>query len=137
EDQPLVDGRQRAQPLDIGDQVPGRVGFQPGMWRGLAAAALVERHDVVKRRVEQPAMARRNRAARPAMQEDGGLGARRADTLPIDDMPVADVQVAAGIGFDLGIERPQVLVHSFSPWEGQFSVSWSGCWKEMIFSCWL
>ena len=75
------------------------------------------------RRIEQAAMGRRNAAAGTAMQEDRGLGAGRAGTLPIDHMAVADIEVAAGIGFDFGIEGTQGFSHSFIPWAGQFSVS--------------
>ncbi len=69
------------------------------------------------------------------MQEDGRLGAGRAGALPIDQVAVADIEMAGGIGFDFGIERAQHFSHIFKPFAGQVSVSWSGCWKEMICSC--
>ena len=107
EHQPLLEAAHLSQPLDVGDQMPGRVGLQAGVGRRLAAAALVEQDHVVEIRVEQPALLRRDGAARPAMQEDGGLRALGADTLPVDRVAVADVQHAGLERLDLGIEASQ------------------------------
>ena len=104
EHQPLVDAAHLAQPLDVLDQVPGGVGVQVGVGRRLARTALVEQQDVIFGGVELAAMAWADARARPAMQENGRLGARRSATLPIQRMAVADVEHARVIGLDFGIE---------------------------------
>ena len=65
EHQPFVEAAHLAQPLDVGDEMPGRVGLQRGMRRRLAAAALVEQDDVVERR-DRTAAAASARCRRPA-----------------------------------------------------------------------
>ena len=69
EDEPSVDPGRDAQPLDVGDEIPGRVGLQAGVGRRAAAAALIEQRDVVKLGIEQAAMVGRDPAARAAMKE--------------------------------------------------------------------
>jgi hypothetical protein len=62
EDHPAVDAEPFAQFLDIGHQMPGRVVAQFRVRGGLAAAALVEQHDAIAFRVEEPPVHRlRNR----------------------------------------------------------------------------
>ena len=95
EHQPFVEAGHLAQPLDVGDEMPGRVGLEAGVRRRLAAAALVEQDDVVELRIEQPPLLGRDGAARPAMQEHRRLGALGADAFPVDDVAVADIEHAA------------------------------------------
>ena len=104
-DLPALDPDHLAQALDIGDEVPGRVGLQAGMGRRAPASALVEDEDVVARRIEEPAMKRARAAAGPAMQKDDRLGALRAAALPIDPVTVSHVQHAGLIRFDRRIEK--------------------------------
>src|SRR5690606_13575112 len=73
---------------------------------------------------------RRQPAAGTAMQEHCGLGAGRADALPIDAVAVADVEMAGGVGFDLRVEAAQVAHAGKPPFGGHSEVSWSGCWRE-------
>ena len=94
------------------------------MGRRAPAAALVEEQDVVARRVEQPAMERRTPAARAAMQEHRRCRARRTGPLPIDLVPVADIEHAVGVGLDLGIGGAQAcggvshaILENRSVWE--------------------
>jgi len=47
EDEPFFDAHHFAQPLDVGDEMPGGVGFDRGVRGRLSAAALVEEDDVV------------------------------------------------------------------------------------------
>ena len=108
EDQPLLETAHFSQPLDVGDQMPGRVGLQAGVGRRFAAAALVEQDDVVEIRVELAPLLGRDGAARPAMQEDGGLRTLCSDALPVDRVAVADVQHAGLERLDLGIETSQL-----------------------------
>ncbi len=79
------------------------------------AAALVEQQHVVARRIEQPAMRRPAAAARAAVEEHRGDAAGRTAALPIDAVPVADVEQARGIGFDRGIELAQRFGHRRPP----------------------
>ena len=69
-----------------------------------AAAALVEQHDAVLRRVEQPTLGRARAAARAAVQEHDGLAVGVARGLPVHLLAVADVEHAGVVRFDLGVE---------------------------------
>ncbi|MNI38957.1 hypothetical protein D3C73_931210 [compost metagenome] len=132
---PLVDADHFAEPLDIGYQMPCRIGFKPRVRRRAAATALVEQEDVVKVRIEQPRLDRRDPAARSAVKEDDGFCTLATMAFPVDHMPVADIERAGDVWDGDGIERAQNVGHRCKPFSGQFSVSWSGCWKEMICSC--
>jgi len=63
EHQPLFDVRFGAQPLDVGDQIPGRVRLQRRERRRAAAAALIEQRDVVTFGIEQSTVIGRDSAA--------------------------------------------------------------------------
>ena len=104
EHQPALDPEHGAQPLDVGHQMPGGVGLQRGEWCAAAAAALVEQEDPVALGIEQPAMLGAAAAARPAMQEHGGLAGGVAADLPKDAMAIADVEVAMVVGLDRRVE---------------------------------
>ncbi|MCY1246895.1 hypothetical protein D9M72_601710 [compost metagenome] len=103
--------------------MPCGVGLDLRVRSRLAAAALVEQSHIIERRIEQATMVGRNRAARSAMQEDGRLGAWRADLFPIDHVTVADIEVARCIGFDFRVERTQYSRHFQSFVSGQCTVS--------------
>ena len=75
EDLPPLDAEVLAQRLDVGDQVPRRVVDERRVRRALAAAALVEEHDAVRRGIEEAPVARLGAEAGAAVQEDDGLAA--------------------------------------------------------------
>ena len=64
-------------------------------------------------------------AARAAMQEDGRLSLRIAAHLPIDAVPVADVEHAGIVGLDRRIEAAKLgeTAHRPCPAVGHVSVS--------------
>jgi hypothetical protein len=64
------------------------------VWPALAAAALVEQHDPVARRVEQPPHVRGQAAAGSAVQEHRRLAVRVAALLPVDLLTVTDLEQA-------------------------------------------
>ena len=108
-----------AEPLDILDQVPGRVGLEAGMRRRAAAAALVEQGDVVARGIELAAMIGAAAGAGAAMQHHRRLALRIAALLPVERVAVADVEPAGPVGLDRRIEGAAVgetgIGHGFSP----------------------
>ena len=71
------------------------------MGRAAPAVALVEENDPVRGRIEQPPHARRASAAGPAVENHRRLAARIAAGLPVDVVPVADVEHAAVVRLDL------------------------------------
>ena len=106
-----------AQPFDVGYQVRGGVGGERGVRiggvRGAApASALVEQHDAVRRRVEQPAPEGSRAGSRPAVQDDGGLALRVSAGLPVHAVAVADVQRAVLVRLDGEIEPGHVQTPS-------------------------
>ena len=108
EHHPFFDAAHIAQPLDILDQMPGRVRLEVGVRGRFARAALVEQQDVIFRRIELAAMVGADPRAGAAVEEDDRLGARRPAPLPIKRMAVADVEHAALVGLNLRIERSKV-----------------------------
>jgi len=106
---PPLDPEVPAQQLDVGDEVPRRVETQVGLGRAhvrrrAAAAALVEQHDPVALRVEEPPLPRRRPAPRTAVQEHHRLALGVAGLLPIHALPVAGEEEAGLVRLDLGIE---------------------------------
>src|SRR5690606_14523351 len=101
--QPFLEATHFAQPLNIGNQMPGRICLQRGIGERAAAATLVEKDQVVALWIEQAPVLWRNAATRPAVQEDSRLAATGADTLPIYGMPVANIEHASLERIDLGI----------------------------------
>ena len=89
-----------AQPLDVGDQMPGRVLDQAGARPAAAAAALIEHHDAVVMRVEELPRALVRAGARAAVQEHRRLAGRVAAFLVIDLVDVRDPQIAVPIRLD-------------------------------------
>ena len=78
----------RAQPLHVGDEIPGGIAVQRGVRRRASAAALVEQDDAVARRVVKAAHGRIGAAARSAMHHHHGLALRIAAFLEIDPVRV-------------------------------------------------
>ena len=81
-----------AQPLDVGDQVPGGVLRQLGVGRALAAAPLVEERAVLRGRVEEPAVFGFRPAARATVEEDDRLPLGVAPLLEVDGVEVRDLE---------------------------------------------
>ena len=82
-----------AQRRHVIDQVPGRIVGQrrccviiARTGRALAATALVEKHDAVPLRIENPGGRTMAACTRPAMHDDDRLAGERAVLLPIDPM---------------------------------------------------
>ncbi len=72
--------------LDIGDEVPGGVGFERCVGLALAAAALVEVHDTIFFGVEETALLWIGAAAGTAVQKNHRLAGGIAAFLEIDLM---------------------------------------------------
>ena len=94
-----------AQGLDVIDQVLRRVGGKPVGRARTPAATLVEQHDVIARRVEQPSVICIAAAARPAMQEKRGPPRRVPAAFPVDLMAAADLKEAGPRRLDEWIEH--------------------------------
>jgi hypothetical protein len=88
------------QPLDVAQQVRGRVGGDFAVRGGVARAPLIEQHDAEKRRVEKPPVLARAAATRPAMQKQHRHAARVAAGLPVHRVNFVQRQHAAVVGFD-------------------------------------
>jgi hypothetical protein len=106
EHQPALDAQVLPQPLDVGDQVPGRVVDQTGVRPALAAAALIEQHDPVALRIEEPAHLRVGAPARAAVQEHGGLAVGIAALLEVDLVQLRDAEKAGPVRLDRWVEAP-------------------------------
>src|SRR5688572_10857680 len=94
EHQPALDAVQGAQPLDVGHEVPGRVGVEAGIGPRAPAPPLVEQEQPIAVGVEELPMNGAASAARSAMEEDGGLSLRISAEFPIDRMAVSDLDPA-------------------------------------------
>ena len=73
---PALNAEVLADFFDVGDEVPGGVGFERCVGRALAAAALVEVHDAVLFGVEEAALFGIGATAGAAVQKDHGLAGR-------------------------------------------------------------
>ena len=69
EQHPFVDPQVQANPLEVGNQIPGGVVFQAGVGGGTAATALVERDDAVQVRIKEAATLRITPRAWAAVDE--------------------------------------------------------------------
>src|SRR5262249_15763611 len=81
EQQPAIDAEVRAQPLHVGDQVGGGVGAEVGgrvtrVRRAASAPSLIEEHDAVTARVEQPRHSGTGSGAWTAVHDGRGLARR-------------------------------------------------------------
>ena len=101
---PALDAEMRAQPLHVGDQMPGGVGLQARVRQRAAAAALVEQHDAVARRVVVAAHGGVAAAAGPAVHDQRRLAVGVAAFLEVDLVPPADLEPLLAIGLDRRIE---------------------------------
>jgi hypothetical protein len=72
EHEPALDAEHRAQPLDVGDEMRGRVVGDVGERHRAAGAALIEQHDPPERRIEIAPVMRQATATRAAVQEHDG-----------------------------------------------------------------
>jgi hypothetical protein len=124
EHEPARDAQLRAQPLHVGDQVPGRVVGQLAQRRRAPGAALVEDDDAVVGRIEEAAVVGRGARARPAVQENDGLAGRVAGDLPVDAVVPVRLQPAGLVGLD---RRKQVLgCHRVLPRVGRIPIAQAG-----------
>jgi hypothetical protein len=81
---PAADREVLAQRLDVRDQVPRGVVDEAGVRRALAAAALIEQHDAMPRRIPEAAVHAARAATRPTMQKQHGLAVRVAVLLVVN-----------------------------------------------------
>jgi hypothetical protein len=98
------------EPLDVRDEVMRRVrrkvdGRRARVRTAVTAAALVEQHDPVRVWVEEPAPPRSATRPGTAVQHEGGLAAGVSAELPVDPVPVADVEQPLVDRLDLSMER--------------------------------
>ena len=105
EHDPAADPQGGADRLHVRDQIPGGVGGDAGMGPRPAAAALVEQHHPIGRRVEVPPHRRAAAAPRPAMDHDHRDPVRVAALFHIDPVPAADVQHALIEGVDRCVQN--------------------------------
>ncbi|KAG1250030.1 hypothetical protein G6F65_018886 [Rhizopus arrhizus] len=91
---PAIDLQVLAQFFDIGNQVPGGVVHQIGVWGGTAGAALVEQDDAVLGRVVELAHLVAAAAARTTVQHHHRLAVRVAALFEVQRVAVVDLQGA-------------------------------------------
>ena len=92
---PTLNADELAQPLDVGDQVPGRILAQIGVRCAATAAALVKEDHAKALRIKQPPVPWRAAAAGATVQEDDRDPIGRADLFPIHTMHFGHSQHAA------------------------------------------
>jgi len=102
---PTLDALQFAQRFDIGDQIAGGVGTQVGIGlvrRRPAAAgtALIEQDHAVGVRIEVLPLPWARARARAAVQVDGGRAGRIPTGLPVDPVPVTNIEQTTVVGLD-------------------------------------
>ncbi len=90
----MLDAQALAQQFDVVHKVLCRVRLQFCVGKRAPAAALVEQDDHVMVGIEQAPVIGMVAAARPAVQEQGGLALRVARRFPPDAVVVADFQMA-------------------------------------------
>src|SRR5215475_3788141 len=83
---PLFNAKMLAQPLDVRDQMPGRVFIQGSMRDAISRSPLIEQHDSIGFRVEERAIFCDQSAARTAVKKDGRLTVRVPALLVINVM---------------------------------------------------
>jgi hypothetical protein len=108
-DQPTVDSEVCPKPLEVCDEVGGGVPAQvadrdTGVRRASSAIPLMKEHDAVARRVEQTSVSRSAGCARASVQNDRGLSLRVSTRLPVDRVPVTDIEPSLLVRFDVWIE---------------------------------
>src|SRR5688572_25399524 len=109
---PALELQMAAQPLHVGDEVPGRVRFERGMRAAPARAALVEDDDPIASGIEKSPRVDVAAAARPAVHEHGGLARRVTRLLVVHLVAVSDREIARVERLDRRILRPVAHVLS-------------------------
>ncbi len=104
--QPPLDPQLLAELLHIGDQVGSGVAGEVGVWvagvgRAPAAVALIEEHDAIGARIEEPAPPGRAARAGAAMHHNGWLPRGVAASLPVDAVAVSHVEESVRVRLDL------------------------------------
>jgi hypothetical protein len=89
-----------AQPLDVRDQMPGRVLDQAGARPAAAAAALIEYDDAVVQRIEELPRTFVGTRAGTAVKEYGGLAGGVSAFLVVNFMNVRNAQITVAEWFD-------------------------------------
>ena len=111
---PALELQMLAELLDVGDQIPRRVLRDLGVRRALTAAALIEDHDAVARRIEEPAHRGTLAAAGSAMQEHDRFAIRSPRLLIRDLVQRRDLEAARFVGLERRVgPRVWVLERSF------------------------
>src|SRR5690606_9149324 len=131
---PAVNAEVLAQPLDVCDEVPRRVRgeIRLGIARvreAAPAAALVEQHDPVSRRIKESPMLGVYTPAGPAVQEHDGLAVGTAALLPEDLLSVPHWEPPEGVRLDRRVQGA-ALTHTLSLdaafFRARSSFSWIG-----------
>ena len=91
--------------LDIRDEVLRVVAREISvkrtcMRRAAPAIALIEQHDPISARIEQPAMPHRAPRTRPSVQHDRGVAARISASLPVHAIAVTNLEHPVRVRFD-------------------------------------
>lgn len=97
QDEPLLDAEVLTEPLDVGDEVVGRVGDEGlhrlgGRRQGSTRHALVEGDDSIAIRIEPSTRSDPRRGAGPPVEDERRLAGRVAHGLPVHAVAVADVE---------------------------------------------
>jgi len=113
--EPAVHAEVLAQPLDVRDQVVRGVRREVGrkvacVRRAAPAPALVELDDAVGGGIEVAPPARPAAAPGPAVEGDSRLAVGVAGRLPVDPVPIADVEHARLVRLDLRVRFPHGIL---------------------------
>src|SRR5262245_942986 len=93
-----------AQPVHVGDQVPGGIGLEAGVRQGAAATALVEQDDAVARRVVVAAHGGIATATWAPMHDRHRFPAGVAALLEVNLVSAVDLEPLLMIGLDRWVE---------------------------------
>src|SRR6185437_12213008 len=97
EDLPAINAEVLADFFNVGDQVPGGVGFQRRIRRALAASALVKIHDAVFFRMEEAALLGIRAAAGTSVKKNYRLAGGMATFLKVDFVERRDAEFARSV----------------------------------------
>jgi hypothetical protein len=117
EDLPALNAQVHADFFDVGDQVPGGVGFEGRIGSALAAAALVEVHDAVLLGMEEAALFGIGATTGAAVQEDRRLASGIAALFEINFVHGGDPEAAGVEGLDGRVEPSDGILHD-GLWKG-------------------
>ena len=108
---PAINAEVLAQALDVRDEFRGVV-FDEGslqvvrsVWNGFASASLIEDDNAIKSGVEKSSAARRAAAAWTTMKKHSGYPVAVSRNIIKYPVTVADIQQAAVVRLDLGVQR--------------------------------